>query len=68
MLFILFQLCESMKQNITNIINDSLDIWQHIQDEQRSVCVCMCVVVLHPFMFHSGRSNEQDLWSKCKSK
>ena len=32
-----------------------------------SVCV-MCVLVLHPFMFHSSRGSEQDLYSKCESK
>ena len=32
------------------------------------VRVFVCVLVLHPFIFHSSGGSEQDLCSKCKSK
>ena len=66
--FILLQFCESMKQNITQYHQWFPRHWEHSQQEQRSVCVYICVLVLHPFMLHSSRGSEQDLCSKCKSK
>ena len=67
--FILFRFCESMKQNITQYY------WWFLRhltacSARTAFCMCVhvCVLVLHPFMFHSGRGSEQDLCSKCKSK
>ena len=65
-----FNFVKAWNKTLLNIINDSLDIWhlkkQHSQQEQTSVCVC--VLVLHPFICHSSGGSEQDLCSKCKSK